>query len=99
MNSSLINSITIDSLKQPFTFDGEFVVLSFADLVSVFRVQNSFKTKFYALLMVETAEGTLMIDQEVFENTRKLVLATHFSFGFHPVVKHLIGKHGYKNLL
>ncbi|MGZ5264500.1 MAG: helix-turn-helix domain-containing protein [Kaistella sp.] len=67
MNSSLINSITIDSLKQPFTFDGEFVVLSFADLVSVFRVQNSFKTKFYALLMIESGEGTLMIDQEAFE--------------------------------
>ena len=70
MAASIINSITIDSLKRPFSFDGEFVVLMASDLISVFSAQNSIKTKFYTLLVVESGSGNLMIDHEVYELKR-----------------------------
>lgn len=65
MIGSRINALTIDSLKRPFSFAGEFVLLTASDLVSVFSAQNSFKTKFYTLLMVEGGSGSLNIDNEV----------------------------------
>ena len=46
MTSSLINTMTIDSLKLPFSFDGEFVLLTLSDVVKLFKIENSFKTKF-----------------------------------------------------
>lgn len=64
---AVINAITIDSLKRPFSFDGEFVVLMASDLISVFSAQNSIKTKFYTLLIVESGSGNLMIDHERYE--------------------------------
>lgn len=67
MPSSLIRAITIDSLKHAFSFEGEFVVVSVSDLVSVFSAQNSFKTKFYTLLLIESGSGNFMIDHQVHE--------------------------------
>ena len=64
---AVINAITIDSLKRPFSFDGEFVILMASDLISVFSAQNSIKTKFYTLLIVESGSGNLMIDHERYE--------------------------------
>ncbi|MBF8455930.1 AraC family transcriptional regulator [Kaistella sp. G5-32] len=64
---TVINAITIDSLKRPFSFDGEFVILMASDLISVFSAQNSIKTKFYTLLIVESGSGNLMIDHERYE--------------------------------
>ncbi|WP_156832017.1 AraC family transcriptional regulator [Kaistella palustris] len=64
MARSRINSLTIDSLKHPFSFQGEFLLLNVSDLVSVFSAQNSFKTKFYTLLLVESGSGTLRIDHQ-----------------------------------
>lgn len=65
MPSSVINAITIDSLKRPFSFEGEFILLSESDLISVFSKENSFKTKFYTLLLVESGAGNLIIDNTV----------------------------------
>ena len=67
MPSSVINAITIDSLKRPFSFDGEFVLLSESDLISVFSKENSFKTKFYTLLFVESGSGNLLVDHKVYK--------------------------------
>ena len=65
MSAPLINAITINSLKRSFSLDGEFVVLTVADLMDLFSVQNSFKTKFYTLLIVDSGSGTFQIDHEV----------------------------------
>ena len=54
MTSSLINIMTIDSLKLPFSFDGEFVLLTLSDVEKLFKLENSFKTKFYTMFIVES---------------------------------------------
>ena len=79
MATSLINAITINSLKRPFSFDGEFVVLTVSDLISVFSAQNSFKTKFYTLLIVESGSGNLMIDNEVYELQKGSVFFVNYN--------------------
>lgn len=79
MATSLINAITINSLKCPFSFDGEFVVLTVSDLISVFSAQNSFKTKFYTLLVIESGSGNLMIDNEVHELQRGSVFFVNYN--------------------
>ena len=65
MTNSLINTMTIDSLKLPFSFAGEFVLLTLSDVVALFKVDNSFKTKFYTMFIVESGFGKLIIDNEV----------------------------------
>ena len=79
MINSPINSITIDSLKSSFTFDGAFLVLPFADLISIFSYQNSFKTKFYTLLLVEAGSGSLSIDQEISELKKDRVFFVNYN--------------------
>lgn len=76
---AVINAITIDSLKRPFSFDGEFVVLMASDLISVFSAQNSIKTKFYTLLIVESGSGNLMIDHERYELKRGNVFFVNYN--------------------
>lgn len=78
MANSIINSLTIDSLKRPFSFDGEFVLLPLVDLVSVFSAQNSFKTKFYALFIVEGGLGNLMIDHEVHQLQKNRIFFVNY---------------------
>ncbi|QOW09217.1 helix-turn-helix domain-containing protein [Kaistella flava (ex Peng et al. 2021)] len=79
MADSLINLVTINSLKRPFSFDGEFVFLTPSDLIAVFNAQNSFKTKFYTLLIVESGSGNLMIDHEVHELQKGRVFFVNYN--------------------
>lgn len=79
MANSLINTMTINSLKRPFSFDGEFVFLTLSDLAAVFNAQNSFKTKFYTLFIVESGSGNLMIDHEVFELQKGRVFFVNYN--------------------
>lgn len=88
MVSLLINAITIESLKRPFSFDGEFVILTVDDLVRVFSTENIFKTKFYTLLVVEGGSGKLMIDNDIYELTKGHVFFVNYNqvFRFSEVV-------------
>jgi AraC-like DNA-binding protein len=79
MAASLINLVTINSLKPTFSFDGEFVCLSLSDLVSVFNIQNSSKTKFYTLLIVDSGSGNLIIDHEVHELQKGRVFYVNYN--------------------
>ena len=67
MINSVINTMTIDSLKLPFSFDGEFVLLNKSQVIELFKVEHSFKTKFYTMFIVESGLGKLIIDNEVHE--------------------------------
>jgi len=62
-----INSLTIDSLKLPFSFAGEFAVLEKEKLISIFSAQKSYKTKFFTLLIIEGGSGVLQIDSQLFD--------------------------------
>ena len=79
MANSFINSMTINSLKRPFSFDGEFVFLTLSDLAQVFNAQNSYKTKFYTLFVVESGSGNLMIDHEVFDLQKGRVFFVNYN--------------------
>mgnify|MGYP003583814043 FL=1 len=79
MTNSFINRMTISSLKRPFSFDGELVYLSPSDLISVFSAQNSYKTKFYTLLIVQSGSGNLIIDQEVHELKKGRVFFVNYN--------------------
>lgn len=70
MSSAHIKAITINSLKRPFSLDGEFVVLTVSDLLDLFSFRNSFKTKFYTLLLVDSGSGKVQIDHEIHELKR-----------------------------
>ena len=65
MASSLIKTMTINSLKRPFSFEGEFVFSPLSTLADLINRQDFFKTKFYTLLIIESGSGNLMIDHEV----------------------------------
>ena len=65
MTNSVINMMTINSLKLSFSFDGEFVLLSPSEVVKFFEVEDSFKTKFYTMFLVESGSGKLIVDNEI----------------------------------
>ena len=79
MTSSVINTMTINSLHLPFSFDGEFVFLTLSDLASLFNAENSFKTKFYTLFIVESGSGKLMIDHEVHDHKKGRVFFVNYN--------------------
>ena len=89
MTSSLIDTLTIDSLKRPFSFDGEFTIFTLADAVSLFTIENSFKTKFYTLLIIEGGSGKLTIDNEVHDLKKARVFFVNYNqvFRFSEVEK------------
>lgn len=67
MTPPVIGTLTIDSLKLPFSFDGEFIFLNDSKIIDLFQVEYSFKTKFYTMIVVESGNGKLNIDNEVHE--------------------------------
>ena len=79
MTNSLISTMTIDSLKLPFSFSGEFVLLTLSDVVSLFKLENSFKTKFYTMFIVESGFGKLIIDNEVHELKKGRVFFVNYN--------------------
>ena len=79
MTNSLINKMTINSLKRPFSFDGELVFLTLTDLAAVFNAQNSFKTKFYTLFLVQSGSGKLLIDHEFYELKKGRVFFVNYN--------------------
>ena len=79
MTSSLINTMTIDSLKLPFSFDGEFVLLTLSDVEKLFKIENSFKTKFYTMFIVESGFGKLIIDNEIHELKKGRVFFVNYN--------------------
>lgn len=79
MKNQLLNKVTINSLKYPFSFEGEFVILKQADLNSIFSAENSFKTKFYTLLMVEEGSGVVAIDSQSFEIKKNAVFFVDYN--------------------
>ena len=89
MSINSINSITINALKQPFSFEGEFVMVDQNQLTHLFSFQNSFKTKFYTLLLVEEGFGNVMIDQEIFDLEKNRVFFVNYNqvIGFSEVEK------------
>ena len=70
MASSLIKIMTIDSLNLPSSFDGEFVILTLSDVVRLLQAVDSFKTKFFAMFMVESGSGKLIIDSDIHDLKR-----------------------------
>lgn len=74
-----INSFTINALKQPFSFEGEFVMVDQNQLTHLFSFQNSFKTKFYILLLVEEGFGDVMIDQDIFDLAKNRVFFVNYN--------------------
>ncbi|MEC5156763.1 AraC family transcriptional regulator [Chryseobacterium sp. MP_3.2] len=79
MSINSINSLTIDALKQPFSFGGEFVMVDQNQLTYLFSFQNSFKTKFYTLLLVEEGFGNVMIDNEIFTLEKNRVYFVNYN--------------------
>ncbi len=79
MKNNLLNTVTINSLKYPFSFEGEFVILKQSDLLSIFSNENSFKTKFYTLLMVEEGSGVVAIDSQSFEIKKNTVFFVDYN--------------------
>ena len=79
MKNQLLNKVTINSLKYPFSFEGEFVILKQADLNLIFSAENSFKTKFYTLLMVEEGSGVVAIDSQSFEIKKNAVFFVDYN--------------------
>lgn len=67
MNDNAIKNLTISGLKKPFSFDGEFLMISLTDLDESFLNENIFKSKFYALFVIESDSGSISIDQEVYD--------------------------------
>ncbi len=78
MSDSIINAVTVSSLKLPNTMDGEFAVLAADDLGEKFPQQNPVKTKFYILLSVERSGGKILIDQEVHELKKNRVFFVNY---------------------
>lgn len=79
MKDKLLNTVTINSLKYPFSFEGEFVILKKVDLDLIFSAENSFKTKFYTLLMVEEGFGAVNIDSESFDIKKNAVFFVDYN--------------------
>lgn len=79
MKNQLLNKVTINSLKYPFSFEGEFAILKQADLYSIFSAENSFKTKFYTLFMVEEGSGVVAIDSQSFEIKKNAVFFVDYN--------------------
>lgn len=79
MNDNLLNTVTINSLKYPFSFEGEFVILKESDLLLIFSAENSFKTKFYTLLIVEAGSGIVIIDNDTFEITKSAIIFVDYN--------------------
>lgn len=79
MKNQLLNKVTINSLKYPFSFEGEFVILKQADLDLIFSAENSFKTKFYTLLMAEEGSGLVAIDSQSFEIKKNAVFFVDYN--------------------
>ncbi len=79
MKNHLLNKVTINSLKYPFSFEGEFVILKQSDLNSIFSAENSYKTKFYTLLMVEEGSGVVAIDSQSFEIKKNAVFFVDYN--------------------
>lgn len=86
--TNLIKAMTIDSLNPAFSFKGEFVFLAAPDFFKLFSAQNSFKTKFYTLLIVENGSGNLMIDHKIhhLEKGRIFFIGYNQVFRFADVV-------------
>ena len=79
MKNHLLNKVTINSLKYPFSFEGEFVILKQSDLNLIFSAENSFKTKFYTLLMAEEGSGLVTIDSQSFEIKKNAVFFVDYN--------------------
>ena len=79
MQKNTISSIHINSLKRPFSFDGQFLSLKVADVLSFFSVGNSFKSKFYTLLSIDVGEGTMNIDNEAIEIIKGRVIFINYN--------------------
>lgn len=79
MKNHLLNKVTINSLKYPFSFEGEFVILKQSDLNLIFSAENSFKTKFYTLLMAEEGSGLVAIDSQSFEIKKNAVFFVDYN--------------------
>lgn len=62
MSKAQISTVTINALQQPFSFDGDFLLLSAKELIPLFSNNYSFKTKFYVLLIVNQGSGILVVD-------------------------------------
>ena len=65
MSDYSIKNLTIAGLKQPFSFDGEFLMISLADFDQFLLKETTIKSKFYALIIIESGSGNLFIDQEI----------------------------------
>lgn len=79
MASSLIKTMTINSLKRPFSFEGEFVFSPLSTLADLINRQDIFKTKFYTLLIIESGSGNLMIDHEVHQLKKGRVFFVNYN--------------------
>ena len=79
MASSLIKTMTINSLKRPFSFEGEFVFSPLSTLADLINRQDFFKTKFYTLLIIEGGSGNLMIDHEVHQLKKGRVFFVNYN--------------------
>jgi AraC-like DNA-binding protein len=64
MQTTSITSLNISTLKRPFTFDGQFVVMEISDLLAFFTAGAAMKSKIYTLLLIESGKGKLTVDNK-----------------------------------
>ncbi len=88
MSESQISAVTINALQQPFSFEGDFLLLSAKELIPLFSNNYSFKTKFYVLLIVNQGSGVLVVDNVEHEIAPEKVFFVNYNqiFRFENII-------------
>ena len=88
MSDSQISAVTINALQQPFSFEGDFLLLSAKELIPLFSNNYSFKTKFYVLLIVNQGSGVLVVDNVEHEIAPEKVFFVNYNqiFRFENII-------------
>lgn len=79
MYDNQIKSLSINALKKPFTFDGDFLHTTVNDLICLFSGENTLKTKFYTLLLVHKGSGTFTIDNYSYDIVKGRVFFVNYN--------------------
>lgn len=62
MSDQIISSLSLSLLNKSFTLDSDFLSINATEFTDLFSGEQTFKTKFYTLLTVQSGTGNLSID-------------------------------------
>lgn len=79
MNEYPINSLTISALKKSFSFDGEFLMIPLADFHESISGENTIKSKFYTVIVLENGAGEIIIDQKIYALKKERILFLNYN--------------------